>query len=105
MSGIPSWAVRGAKVVAIEASSKPKRNETNVVVGFTYTIREVVVFEGYGAGLRVEEIVNPIVGSTVGFLERAFPIEMFRPLVPQKTEAEDLAHFRHHLDQRQPVDA
>lgn len=97
MSGIPSWATRGAKVVCISESYHDNfvDDVPRPVEGRVYTIREALMRSGKPQ-VRLVEIDAGVA---------SFHTERFRPVVPPKTEAEDLAHFRHHLDQRQPVDA
>jgi hypothetical protein len=96
---VPSWAVRGAKVVCVDDDWTCDEIDTDLpdpVRGETYTIEGVdtdddIDFEG-GAGLYL-----------AGFPDDAFyTIRNFRPLVTTKSEAEDLAHFRHHLTQKTP---
>lgn len=108
MSGIPSWAVRGAKVVAVGTpNAGPRVPGANYPeIGGIYTIRKVKP-AGYGGCQRDLLMLREIDNSHFKPepFEPGFPLEAFRPIAPLKTESEDLAHFRHHLDQRQPVDA
>lgn len=104
MSGIPSWAVRGAKVVFI-VDYKP--HDMRGVVDYPkfnciYTIRQVMVMPS-GAYLLLEEIVNPIVMTQEGLRERAAEIQYFRPLHTIETDIE--AHFKALLDVPNQVDA
>jgi hypothetical protein len=106
MSGaIPAWAVRGARVVFVDYAGPdrvgPAGYEVLPIPGPVYTIRDVT-----GECIRLEEIVNePRWYGDIGFAECRFRIRAFRPAVPRVAEAEDVALFKHHLDQHQPVDA
>ncbi len=108
---IPSWAVRRAKVVCVAspeviAAAKALHPWGNYPeTGQVYTVRGHV-YDSKGEGLLLlVEISNPPQPSCVGVVEWGFEVSKFRPLVAPKTEAEDLAHFRHHLTQNTPVDA
>lgn len=101
MSGVPSWAVRGQKVVCVQGTSLATTGEVNITSGDVFTIRDILANDD-GVGLYLVEVVNPLRLTWAGQIERAYYIDRFRPLVTTKTVAEDLAHFRHHLDQRQP---
>ena len=97
MSGIPAWAVRGAKVVCI--SDRYHENFVDdvprPVCGNVYTIREALVRKGKPQ-VRLIEIDS---GAA------SFHTNRFRPAVEPKSEAEDLALFRQWLPKSQPVDA
>jgi|DEB19_MinimDraft_3_1074340.scaffolds.fasta_scaffold118202_1 hypothetical protein len=100
MSGIPSWAVRGAKVVCVlDFTTARTVNDLGYtaipIVGQAYTVRRAYICR-YGV---------PVIALREFEVDQYFDLRGFRPAVALKTESEDLAHFRHHLDQRQPVDA
>jgi hypothetical protein len=113
MSDVPSWARKGAKVVAIDTYSGLSHPVWSYLNGFhkgrVYTIREV------GVGLhmrspdavhvRLVEVVNPVEAYGSGTYEVAFRLEYFRPLVDDSDEAlaRDVALFTEHL--RQPSTA
>lgn len=110
MSGVPAWAVRGAKVVCVDPNPwwyGPEARGANVPVkDAVYTIREIV----FGDAVLLEEIRNAprlieVDGGGLTIGEPCFAIARFRPVIAKKSEAEDLALFRHHIDQRLPVDA
>ena len=96
-ASIPSWVVRGAKVVCI--SDRYHDNFVDdvprPVCGNVYTIREALVRKGKPQ-VRLIEIDS---GAA------SFHTNRFRPAVEPKSEAQDVALFKHHLDQRKPVDA
>lgn len=101
MSGIPSWAVRGTKVVCVlpvPAVNLP----VGVVapeVGNVYTIREIITEDGE-AYLLLVGIVNAVQDFADGTREPAFHVEGFRPLV---TIEDDIStHFSALLDVRAP---
>lgn len=55
--------------------------------GIVYTIREVVPnITRDGLGLRLVEIVNPTLGTSVGPFEPTFQIEAFRPVDETKID-------------------
>lgn len=93
MSGIPSWAVRGAKVVCIEADWIP--DEQPLMPPRLPCLHEV---------LTIADIVD--VGDCwLAFDEIAgdwfFHVDSFRPLVTRSQEQDIAEHFEHHL--RAPV--
>lgn len=104
MSGIPAWAVRGAKVVCIsthpEWASLPVETPR---VGETYTLRAVDVnpFDGV-ACCWLEEIADQFCldPRAIGFV--AFGLFRFRPLVDDEAQERDVALFSHHLRQNAP---
>lgn len=94
MSGIPSWAVRGAKVVCVDGSPRPSGARYVVLPkeGDTYTIGGVEWFEWSstaGWGLHLIGLKRFVNGRHI-----PFKWDRFRPLVSTKTEAEDAAMFR-----------
>ena len=99
MSDLPSWAVRGARVVCVVDSPSYHPDGWNTIKGEVYTIRRV---DTRGRGYVVlREFKNP---NTSG---PYWPLADFRPAVEPKaeTEDEDVALLRRHLDQSHPVDA
>jgi hypothetical protein len=103
MSDIPSWAVRGSKVICVERDDwemtrrvvkDPEGLVTFPVFGETYTIREVRVrwvteYNALLIGVLLEEIANPIAdaGSATGE-EMAWHIDGFQPVRRAKQRAE-----------------
>lgn len=88
---IPSWAVKGAKVVCI------KRDSWVLVEG-----RDTDHKPGYGDICTIKAVVTTahfVCLTLVGYGQHKFRISRFRPLV-SKTQEDDLkAHFAHHLHQ------
>lgn len=104
---VPSWAVRGAKVVCTRRVwLSAVSGETCPAFGQVLTIRETRPSNYVGGGLDLlfEEIINPPMHYADGFTEAGWHHTRFRPLVPTKTEAQDVALFRDALKvtQRQP---
>lgn len=111
MGAIPSWAVRGAKVVCVEADFDLAFNKINdpsglmsfPALGEVYTIREVRVryvteFDGGEVlvGLLLNEVLNPVaVGGSATGEEPGFDVLCFRPLVEAAHEAEIEARLYH----------
>lgn len=103
MDGIPSWAVRGAKVVFTgkgtgrTAESMGYKVNTRPVVGSIYTIRDTIVGL-YGLHVRLTELrVDGHWPDGRPFTDAWGSIVGFRPLVTKSAE-QDIALFRHHLD-------
>lgn len=100
MSSIPSWAFKGAKVVCADASGQPQLQN-----GAIYTVAWAGLGDGMidlGHGLQAPSVHLEGVERMFGV---PFALSRFRPAVEPKSEAEDVALFKHHLDQRKPVDA
>jgi hypothetical protein len=99
MSGIPAWAVRGAKVVWTGGRIRP--GVKRLTEGRVYTLRGTALCPINGhIGCYLVGVYNDrhlFLPEELGYL-----LEQFRPLVTAKTEAEDLAHFKHHLTQKSP---
>lgn len=114
MTGIPSWAVKGAKCVCVR-TQPPERRVVGAVyplVGEVYTIRKVVICTiGMRSGLPsllLEEItndtsINPLVIGVESSLEAAMPIDAFRPLVTRTQEQDIAEHFSGFLHQTRRV--
>jgi hypothetical protein len=106
MSGLPSWARVGAKVICILSDWTPDeraayRDVSFPVEGATYTIREVTTTYWDGVVcLRLEEICNPVIMWRDGAAEAAFDVGRFRPLHTLETDLE--AHFTELLTIRNP---
>lgn len=98
MSGIPSWARVGAKVVCVlQVKSDITLLHPHPKKGGVYTIRNVVCTSTDGTpALLLEEIVLTwwIVASV---REPGFNINGFRPLVTRTAEQDIVEHFAHHL--------
>jgi hypothetical protein len=97
---IPSWAVRGAKVICIAEGfdqtvvDDPLGELRWPSYGVEYTIREVRVrflteYMELGIGVLLHEIENPIAagGSSTGE-EPGFHISAFQPVKPVRAETE-----------------
>lgn len=103
MSDIPSWAVRGSKVVCVEPDdwsiarsfiNDPAGLMTFPVEGETYTIREVRVRyvseqNEVLVGVLLNEVVNPVCdgGSATGE-EAGWDIRSFAPVKHAKQSVE-----------------
>lgn len=80
MSGIPSWARPGVKVVCVRPPFGTGYDwESHPEISGIYTIREVVVV-GDRTGLRLVEIVNMEAAYRESFTEVVFLVHRFRPL-------------------------
>jgi hypothetical protein len=78
----------GQKVVCIRRRQGDLFDgEHDPVLGQVYTIRSLSYWEGM-LGLHLEEIINPIVMTRCGILERCFYAYRFRPVVERKTSIE-----------------
>jgi hypothetical protein len=108
MSGIPSWAVKGARVICIDdvfSESHRRLCRTLPVSGATYTLRKVsfVADVDVAPCVLLEEVANEHVEHLQrGILWRGeprFALRRFRPLHTLESDLE--AHFRILL--RQPV--
>lgn len=99
MSAIPSWAVRGAKVVCID-NRWPEDTwygaEVMPSLDTPYTIRAVRQHVGGEFGLLLAEIRNPVLYYADGAREAFFHIKRFRPLITQQDDIE--THFKALLD-------
>lgn len=100
MSGIPAWAVRGAKVVCVERGEERNRGfVTYPVVGQVYTIRQVLDHPYGGAGIRLVEIENPALpyvvkaGDTPRKHEASWMLHRFQPVITRTLE-QDSTMFR-----------
>ena len=109
MSALPSWAVRGARVVCVNAefalpdgplTRQPMANEVLTISSCAYEERKVHDFFSCPAGVFLTFDEVPVsVGNWHGI---RWPIEHFRPIVTLGSEAQDLAHFRKYLHQNAP---
>jgi len=91
---IPSWAVRGAKVVCVyNHVEHPRPGEVFPAKGQIYTIREVAPSEKFPdeAIAAFAELENPLLRKG-GKAEAMFRLKYFRPLVPRSQE-QDVAIF------------
>ena len=104
MSGIPSWAVRGAKVVCIDGAERSSKTVDGWApkTGGIYTIRSTFFAEGWNCWyLRLEEYVAD--GVFWRGIEPGWDLPRFRPLI---TEQDDLeTHFKALLDVPEQVGA
>lgn len=105
-SGIPAWAVRGAKVVCVNANYADGE-PTGLVVGKVYTVRaagidaDAISASGHRSRhpvVDLEECQNRYDCYAGPNGHPGFDITRFRPAVPPKTQSEDVGLFRHHLD-------
>jgi hypothetical protein len=86
--GIPAWAVRGAKVVCVDASNQlPDR--TQLQLGVVYTIDAVTTTPFGVFGYRLKETPNNIGGLGVPY---GYNSKRFRPVVT-RTQEQDIAQF------------
>lgn len=91
---IPSWAIRGAKIVRVEPVYAARHAASVVpVVGQTYTIREVFLAKGGRPAVRLVEITCS--WSDARNYERGWVLSHFRPLVSLQDDIS--AHFEQHL--------
>ena len=94
--GIPSWAIRGQKVVC-------KRD------GWERPGEGIVTGPIVGSVYEISEVVPDIDGVWLGFVEfmdddpPLFPAESFSPVVAGMSEAEDVAMFRDLIRQPEHV--
>jgi hypothetical protein len=105
MSGIPSWARVGAKVVCITKAVSPVILRHNYPKqGGIYTVRKVVFASADGKPcLLLNEVVNFIWEPGISQREPAFGAENFRPLISQQDDIE--THFKALLDVPEQVGA
>lgn len=97
MTTIPSWAVRGAKVVCINATSGQGAWINDApTVGAIYTVKRAFINHVGRAALHLEELArSPSACKRFG-TEVGYRADRFRPLV---TLSSDIAeHFEHLLD-------
>lgn len=90
-----SWARPGAKCVCIRVSQGGYGDEISPVIGETYTVRDAEA-RGNEIGIRLVELVNQsriyrLKDGSIGPGEIMFSAGDFRPVVPTKTQAEDVA--------------
>jgi hypothetical protein len=101
MSGIPSWARVGAKVVCVDGdfSRFPSKllgcAPNRPVAGITYTVRRVREYPK-GVFILLEEIRNPWSDYGRWHGEAQFGLGRFRPLVALEDDIS--THFRQLLD-------
>lgn len=89
MSGIPSWAVKGAKVECIHVRKVNSTYRGGVVaVGVVYAIRETHVAP-WGDAMVALDGVHNITGAPGPY----WPVEDFRPLVTRTQEQDISEHF------------
>lgn len=100
-SGIPAWAVKGARVVCI--------NDTRSDCFDPFPLRKGAVYEVIGIGDHVDrngrwgiKLVGApnrvLIGGKITDIDCGWYPGRFRPAVPPKTQSEDVGLFRHHLD-------
>jgi hypothetical protein len=97
VSGVPSWARKGAKVVCIGGWEHRGGYGDEVLpeVGETYTIRTVEFSLDGDVCLRLEEIVNARRSYSTGLDECQFYVGRFRPLVTLEDDVK--THFAQYL--------
>ena len=98
MNGVPSWASRGARIVCVldfntSRTVNDKGYRRLPVLSHTYAVRKAYIDGPSGL---------PVVTLREFEADHFFDLRGFRPAVEPRAEADDLAQFRHHLDQRQP---
>lgn len=93
MSG---WAKPGVKAVFL-GHLQPRPETVLLEGGKIYTIRKVFASPHNGElGCYVEEVINDI--HPAYKIERGYYLRRFRPVIPLKTESEDIAVFRRIAD-------
>jgi hypothetical protein len=98
VSGIPSWARRGAKVVCVDAEWGKDSLQRylglapTLIADAVYTVTRAEV-DGGEATVWLREAANDLPDG----VDSGFWLVRFRPLVEPKTEAEDREFFRHWL--------
>lgn len=93
-----AWAKPGVKCVLVEdnwPAGSFYGTEVLPVVGTAYTVRELVQIQGFLL-CRLVEIRNPTLDYRQGFMECAFDVGRFRPLVV-RTQEQDVALFTPYL--------
>lgn len=101
MSGLPSWARVGAKVVCISAFGG--RSAPHIPVkGEIYTISHLDPDHQWGPMLQLVEFGDERISRSTT-RSYSYPVHCFRPLVT--IEDDIAAHFRQHLDVREPEEA
>lgn len=104
-SGLPSWAVRGAKVVVVGYRGPGARSGAHPLkMGDIYTIRDVLY--GPESGLpciRLVEIRRSPVRTSLGVYEPMYRLRGFRPLHTIETDISE--HFAELLNVPNQVDA
>jgi hypothetical protein len=101
MSGVPSWARVGAKVVCINADGF--RVSQPLLLGATYTIRRVregLAKDGWVPGLELVEVTNNV--NPFSRNEHGYRLTRFRPLVDDEAQERDAAMFRKLLTHNTP---
>ena len=97
MSGIPAWAVRGARVVLIDAGPGDVDGPHDARVGDICIIDEVGYVVDQPACICREE------GGRWTLPEHTWArLSRFRPFVSTKTQEQDVAEFRKLLTQKLP---
>lgn len=107
--GIPSWAVKGARVVCVDdADFGGYGFEATPQAGGVYTIRQVVWCEVHASWqARLMEVANPALIYPDGpeMWEPAFDLGRFRPVVELKSDNEIEAQIFRNRKQKQPHSA
>jgi hypothetical protein len=108
MSGaIPAWAVRGAKVVCVNDRPLPGSIwwDDAPQKGAIYTVERARVLATGEPVLYLSEIARSPATILEHGGETGYGIFRFRPVHSIDDPRADVALFKHHLDQHQPVDA
>jgi hypothetical protein len=74
--------------------------------GTVYTIRDIDArcIEHYGVvGIRVEELVLPLVDTEIGLFEPAFHPRRFRPVIERKTDISVFTRILDKVNKRETV--
>jgi hypothetical protein len=101
VSGIPAWAVRGAKVVCVNGKARSiwTKGGWAPQTDGVYTVERAFSDRGTGKVLlELREYVHDVP-------YHGWDITRFRPLVDDEAQERDVAIFRHHLTQKPTVDA
>lgn len=98
---IPSWAIKGAKVVCIDdkphgwtvGGAAADGDMDGLTIGVIYTIREFGLTMWFGMPtIRLEEIIRILRGRDKE--EAGYAITRFRPLVTRTQEQDISAYFK-----------
>lgn len=105
MSGLPSWARVGAKVVCVNAEGilgpdSAFGDERAPLEGNIYTVRDIIYPDSETPCFLLEEIANKVREYHFGAYEFSFRASRFRPLVTDSDDNEIEAQFYRRTLQR-----
>lgn len=97
---IPSWAVKGAKVVCVDDTAAVRWADGEApVLGAIYTIDRVRVLLSGTVVLDLVELRRHPISIAHHSGQCGYGIRRFRPLVTRTAEQDVSEHFAHHLHQ------